>query len=123
MKVLVVDDHAPLRLILRHLLDGHEVAEAKSGEECLESMDSVDVVLLDINMPGMGGLATLRELRTRHPAIPVWMLSSSDDAHDITLAKERGASGYIVKQADAHRMQGMVRSAIEAEESAWKLLA
>lgn len=105
VRLMVVDDHALFRSGLRLLLDGQEgivcVGEASSAEEALRRVDALSpgVILLDLQMPGMGGLAGIPKLRERAPAVAVLVLSMHDDADDVRRAFEAGAAGYVVKTA------------------------
>jgi len=104
--VLAVDDSDTVRRSLAARLSarGFEVRCAASGEEALERLagESFDAVLLDLRMPGMGGLETLRAIRRRHtaPELPVIMLTVSDDTPDIVQAYEYGANDYVVKPGE-----------------------
>ena len=86
IRILVVDDEPAIRRALRPpLLElGFQVAEASRGEEALQQLRAgkFDVVLLDINMPGIGGMETLRRIRAFAPRLPVLMLTVRDQEHD-----------------------------------------
>jgi DNA-binding NarL/FixJ family response regulator len=107
MKILVVDDHALVRAGLRHVLQeldeaGVEVLEAGSGAAAFELADEhpdLDLVLLDLNMPDMGGIEALDELGRRHPDIPVVVLSGVDDLESMRSGFDHGAAGFIHKSA------------------------
>ena len=104
MKILVVDDHALIRTALRGVLGQLErnttVLEAA---DCVRAFDLIrtepdlDLVLLDLNLPGKHGLDALAELRTRHPELPIVVLSSSNDRESVMRALDQGAAGYIPK--------------------------
>jgi DNA-binding NarL/FixJ family response regulator len=103
-RVLVVDDHAIVRAGLRRLLgerDGTEVLEAASGEEALEmaQADVPDLVLLDLNLPALGGLELLRRLVRAAPAMPVLVFSQHSEAIYAAKAMEAGARGFVSKNA------------------------
>ena len=104
-RVLVVDDHAVLRSGLHLLLDQEEdlewVGEAGSVEDALRAIDRTepDIVLLDLRMPGVGGLAGLPSVLRRRPGVQVLVLSMDDDIDDVRRAFDSGASGYVVKSA------------------------
>lgn len=103
-RVLVVDDHALVRAGLRRLLgerDGTEVLEAASGEEALEmaQVDVPDLVLLDLNLPALGGLELLRRLVRAAPAMPVLVFSQHSEAIYAAKAMEAGARGFVSKNA------------------------
>ena len=104
MKVLVVDDHALIRTALRGVLgqlDGGltmlEAGDCRSAFEQIEAHPDLDLVLLDLNLPGKHGLAALEELRTSYPALPVVVLSSANDRASVMQALDLGAMGYIPK--------------------------
>ncbi|NML65266.1 response regulator transcription factor [Hymenobacter sp. RP-2-7] len=105
-RIFLVDDHAVLRSGLRTLL-GQEanvqiVGEATNGQELLDQLPTkpADVVLLDINMPVLDGVATARRLRTEFPQVRVLMLSMIDQPLRIGQAFAAGANGYILKNAE-----------------------
>ena len=116
MKILVADDHALFRDGLRYLLgqlDGFvEILEAKDGATALELAGihlDLDLVLLDLGMPGIDGLAGLRLLRARHPALPVVILSGSEESADARQAFGVGALGFIPKSSSAQVMLSALR--------------
>ena len=101
--VLIVDDDAPIRQALRKLLqaEGYEVILAADGQEGLEQFGSkhIDLLLLDLNLPGMNGLQMLEELRQmKQPlSIPIVVMSTSNNPLDIAACYSFGAAGYILK--------------------------
>ena len=104
MKILVVDDHALIRTALRGVLGELdrdvtvlEASDCRGAFDRIEAQPDLDLVLLDLNLPGIHGLAALEELRTRHPAMPVVVLSSANDRASVTQALDQGAMGYIPK--------------------------
>jgi two-component system invasion response regulator UvrY len=102
MNILIVDDHAivraGLRRLLRGLFDG-EVLEAATGREALAlaRTRSLDLVLLDMNLPELGGLELLNRLATVAPNLPVLVLSMHAEPLYVTRAMEAGARGYVSK--------------------------
>jgi two-component system, OmpR family, KDP operon response regulator KdpE len=100
-KILVTDDDPLVRRALRNTLHsfGFEVAEAEDGEHALakSNEDSFDAVLLDVNMPGMGGVAACRELRRLFPYLQIFILSVRDSDQDKVQAFDAGADDYVVK--------------------------
>jgi two-component system, OmpR family, KDP operon response regulator KdpE len=98
---LIVDDESAFRRALKTSLSasGYAAEEARSGEEALEILRrrSFDLVLLDINMPGIGGLETCREIRARSRNIGIVMVSVRDAENDLVQALDAGADGYISK--------------------------
>jgi len=105
-RVLVADDHTLFRrglgLVLLNLFDGIEVLEAQDADEALavlERQADIDLVLLDLAMPGMEGFAGLRLIRERWPDLPVVMLSAVTNSDDIMATIRAGARGYILKSS------------------------
>ncbi len=103
IRILLVDDHSVVRMGLAAVLALDEgltvVAEAEDGTQALERFrtERPDVVLMDVRMPGMGGLEALRALRSQTPDARVLMLTTSDLDEDLQRASEAGASGYLQK--------------------------
>lgn len=103
VRIMVVDDHALFReglgLLLKRRQDLMVVAEASSGEEAIEKVVSVrpDLVLLDLNLPGLGGVETCRELKAKLPDLRVVILTMSNDLNSIFDAVRAGACGYLLK--------------------------
>ncbi len=104
-KVLVVDDADFMRTILEEVLThrGHTVLQARDGKECLSVLreKTVDVCLLDINMPGMDGLEVLRRIKTEHPGLKVVMLSAMAQESNVRKALQLGADAFVVKPFQA----------------------
>jgi two-component system KDP operon response regulator KdpE len=98
---LVVDDEPSLRRTLRTSLaaSGFSVEEARSGEEAMDAVKHrhFDLVLLDINMPGVGGIETCRSLRGYAPQIGIVMITVRDSENDKVNALEAGADDYVTK--------------------------
>jgi DNA-binding NarL/FixJ family response regulator len=104
MKILIVDDHPIVRAGLRRLLTAEseiEVREAASGREALSVFreQRPTLVILDLNLPGIGGLEVLAHLKAIHPDARVLVLSMHDDEIHITRALRAGAAGYLTKNA------------------------
>jgi CheY-like chemotaxis protein len=104
MNVLVVDDDAMARLILRQILQGHlgaVVTEACNGVEAIVALDAsrVDLVLLDLEMPVMDGMTVLRTIRAseRLSGLPVIVLSASRKDHNVVHSIKLGVSDYLTK--------------------------
>ncbi|RDV24591.1 DNA-binding response regulator [Alteromonas aestuariivivens] len=102
-KVLIADDHPLFRAAMRQALSelvGNAILEASSYEEarsCLEQHDDIDLVFLDIRMPGNEGLTGLGEIRSRFPDVLVVMVSAEDAPALISRAMDLGCSGFIPK--------------------------
>ncbi len=106
MRLLLVDDHSLFLEGLRYLLRTYGIdvtGVARDGREALELARTLrpDLVLLDIRMPGMDGLDTLRALKAENAALKVAMLTTSDEDGDLMEALRCGASGYLLKSTDA----------------------
>ena len=105
IKVMIVDDHSLIRTGLRLLLKGEAdlsvTAEAATAEEALEKLGAspVDIMILDISMPGMGGLACITEAKRLCPQLRIIMLSMHEDENYIRQAMQAGASAYVQKSA------------------------
>ena len=105
LRLFLVDDHAVMRAGLANMLSARRefdvVAEADNGESALTLYQEhcPDVTLLDVAMPGMGGLEILRQLKQQTPDAKVLMLSSSELEHDMHRAMKLGADGYVTKTA------------------------
>jgi len=115
IRVLIVDDEAAIRRALRPPLVelGLQVHEASRGEEALQLLHSspVDVVLLDINMPGIGGIETLRRIRAFAPRLPVLMVTVLDGEEEKVEALELGADDYITKPFSIRELIARIRTA------------
>ena len=111
IRLAVVDDHALFRRGLIGLLSEFEgfevVGEAANGEDALKLLASLnpDMVLLDINMPGMGGIETLKALRKSDPGLPVLMLTVSQEDSDLLGAIAAGATGYLLKNTEPDALE------------------
>jgi NarL family two-component system response regulator LiaR len=119
MRVLIADDHRLMLDGIRRALEddgGFDiVAETMNGTQVLPlvSRTKPDLVLLDVRMPNMDGLACLDEIRRRHPDIKVVMLSASTSQEMVETALRRGASAYIVKSIDPSDLASTLRQAID----------
>lgn len=116
IRVLVADDHAVLRAGLRLLLNAQPdlvtVGEAGDGLEAMEqaAMLQPDVILLDLTMPRLSGLAVLRELRQRAPEARVLVLTMHADQEYLRQALSQGAAGYVLKQAADQELLAAIRA-------------
>src|SRR5580704_5610235 len=122
--VLIVDDSPQIRRALRVILisQGFVVMDARSGEEALDLIrnERVELILLDVNLPGMSGIETCREIR-RGGDIPVIMLTVRNSERDKVQAFDAGADDYIVKPFGAEELTARVRATLRrsgAEDSA-----
>jgi two-component system KDP operon response regulator KdpE len=116
IRVLVVDDEASIRRALRPPLVelGFQFAEASRGEEALQLLHSgtFDAVLLDINMPGIGGIETLRRIRAFAPRLPVLMVTVREGEEEKVEALELGADDYITKPFSTRELIARIRTAV-----------
>jgi DNA-binding NarL/FixJ family response regulator len=121
IRVLLVDDHAVVRSGLRaflELLDDMEVVgEASDGAEGLRRVAelSPNVVVMDLLMPVMDGIAATQAIRSAHPEVEVLALTSFIEEDKVTAALEAGASGYLLKDADADEVAAAIRAAHAGE--------
>lgn len=115
-KLLIVEDDTMLRRTLRTTFDALDfnVGEVGNGEEALMRLRMVDydAVLLDINMPGMGGIETCRRIRRAFTRLPILMLTVRDAEDDKVEALEAGADDYITKPFEVRELAARLRSAI-----------
>jgi DNA-binding NarL/FixJ family response regulator len=114
MKILVVDDHPIVRSGLRRLLGGergYEVREAASGREALAAFREwrPGLVVLDLSMPGIGGLEVISRLRLEDPAVRILVLSMHVEAIYATRALQAGAAGFIGKNAPPDRLLDAIK--------------
>ena len=113
--ILVIDDEPQIRRVLRTTLSthGYEIAEAKTGEEALEWLrkQPPDLVLLDMNMPGMGGVEACREIRRASDA-PIIMLTVRNAERDKVAALDAGADDYVVKPFGIEELLARIRAAL-----------
>lgn len=113
--VLVVDDEPQIRRVLRTTLasHGYAVLEARSGDEALDLIrgEHVDLVLLDLNMPGRSGLDTCREIRASGD-IPIIMLTVRNTERDKVQALDAGADDYVVKPFGSEELMARIRAAL-----------
>ena len=114
-RVLVVDDEPQMRRFMRSTLTaaGYEIDDARTGEEALEKLRDFhpDLVLLDMNMPGMGGLATCRELRTG-TNIGIIMLTVRNSEADKVAALDAGADDFVTKPFSTPELLARIRAAL-----------
>jgi DNA-binding NtrC family response regulator len=101
LKILVVDDQESMRTLLQDMLEviGYEVTLAEGGEEALKSLEvsEYDLVLSDLNMPGMDGTALLRSIKSSKLDLPVVIITGYGTFHTEKRVMKEGADGYISK--------------------------
>jgi len=114
--ILVTDDDPDLRRVLRRTLDalGFEVAECSSGEEAIKEVEArpFDAVLMDVNMPGAGGIHACREMRRIAPRLQILMLTVRDSEAEKIEALDAGADDYITKPFSIPELAARLRSAV-----------
>lgn len=121
ISVLLVDDHTLFRSGIRSLLQRHPefavVGEAADGFEGVKRAQQLkpQVILLDLNMPGMSGVETLQLMRQDSPESAIVMLTVSEDAEDLSTALKAGASGYLLKNIDTDYLTRAIRRAAAGE--------
>jgi two-component system NarL family response regulator len=123
IRVLVVDDHPPMRMGLVALIKSQSgmdvVAEAADGEEAIEVYDDIlpDVVLMDLRMPGIGGVEAILAIRKQHPDARVIVLSTYDADEDIHRAIQSGAKSYLLKDMPIEEIASTIRAVHEGDTS------
>jgi two-component system, OmpR family, KDP operon response regulator KdpE len=114
-KILIVDDEPQIRRVLRTTLisQGYTVAEARTGDEALEQIrnERPDLILLDVNMPGISGLETCREIRSSSD-IPIIMLTVRGSEHDKVQALDAGADDYVTKPFGSEELMARIRAGL-----------
>lgn len=121
MRVLIVDDHTLVRAGLARLLQGFGgvdvCAEASRAEEALELalIHRPDVVLMDLSLPGRSGIDAMEAIRAEQPAARVLIMSMHDDAQHVRSALERGAAGFVVKDAAPLELELALRTAMAGD--------
>ncbi len=124
IKILLVDDHDLVRTGLKTILDanpGYEVvAESSSGEESLDYLQEADpqpdVVLMDINMPGIGGMEATKRIHKKYPDIKVIAVTALQEAPFPAQLIKAGASGYVTKGCDASEMFKAINSVMAGKQ-------
>jgi DNA-binding NarL/FixJ family response regulator len=121
IRVLIVDDHRMVRNGLRDFLSGEPdllvIAEAETGEQAIERVEEFapDVVLMDLMMPGMGGIAAIGTLRQAHPEVKIIALTSFADDEQVFPALQNGANGYLLKDVDPDELASAIRAVRRGE--------
>ena len=126
IRVFLVDDHTVVRRGMRAFFDAladievtGEAADGQAGLDALAALaardDLPDVVLMDLVMPGLDGLAATKAIKQRYPGVEVVALTSFSEAERVHLALAAGAAGYLLKDADADEVSDAVRAAFRGE--------
>lgn len=114
IRLVVVDDHSLFRRglvgLLAEMQEFEVVGEASNGREALEVIEVThpDVVLMDVNMPGMDGVAAVQALRARHAPVHILMLTVSQNENDLFGALQAGADGYLLKNTEPDDLRRML---------------
>ena len=121
-RIIIVDDHPLLRAALRQTLVGgdpsiviEEAGDLDSLNAALEADRDCDLVLLDLNMPGVRGFSGLLLLRAQYPDVPVMIISAVEDASVIRRAFELGAAGYLHKSVGTHEIRRAIETVLAGE--------
>ena len=116
-KLLVVDDESGHRMMVKAVMQdqGFEVMEAGNGLQCLDMLDQqdIDVVLLDIKMPGMDGMEVLERIHRLHPGVQVVMLTAFGSVGSAVDAMKQGAFDYLTKPADIDELKSVIQMALD----------
>lgn len=121
IKIVIADDHAMMRdgiaALLGHYDDVVVVGEASNGKEAIEKVSALrpDIVLMDIAMPGLGGLEATVEIKKTHPEVKVLVLTQYDDKEYVSRFLKAGVSGYILKRAAGSDLISAIRAVAKGE--------
>lgn len=119
MRILYADDHSLMREALKpHLLklrDDVEVVEASDLEEALAAVKDIDLVLLDLQMPGMNGFEGFDRMKSARPGVPIVIISGFADHRTINAALERGAAGFVPKTASGKTLVRALEAVLDGE--------
>jgi len=121
MRILIADDHALVREGIAAMLALYEdvevIGQAADGKEAIEKAGGLkpDVVLMDIAMPGLGGLEATMEIRKKHPDVKILVLTQYDDREYVSRFLKEGAAGYILKRAMGSELVTAIRAVVKGE--------
>jgi CheY-like chemotaxis protein len=115
-RVLVVDDHAPTRLLVRSILETEKdrpyvVSEAATGTDCLMTADSkgpFDLILMDVNLPDMDGFSLCRAIRRVDPEVPIVFVTGMGELKDFAAGRAAGGDSYLVKPIARQSLRSIV---------------
>jgi DNA-binding response OmpR family regulator len=124
-RVLIVDDHAPTRTLIRTILEAEKtdqftVADAATGTECLKAFDKegpFDLILLDVNLPDMDGYSVCRALRHVDQRVPIVFVTAKGDLRDYAAGREAGGDSYLVKPIARAALRSIVNLFTSIERS------
>ncbi len=121
-KILITDDRAGIRSLLKEVLQesGYEVLTAAGGQEGIKIVqeNTIDIVLLDMKMPGMDGLETLRLIKKAQPNVKVIIMTAYEDMEIIKEVQKRGASCYISKPFDIEELLSTIKRLLKKSAEA-----
>jgi DNA-binding NarL/FixJ family response regulator len=129
IRVLIADDHTLVRegiaAMLRFYEDVEVVGEASDGKEAIEKASEIkpDVVLMDIAMPGLGGLEATVEIKKLHPDMKIIVLSQYDDKEYVSRFLKAGVSGYLLKKAVGSDLIAAIKAVIKGESYLYPSIA
>ncbi|GIN12884.1 response regulator [Shouchella clausii] len=117
-KVLIVDDQFGIRVLLTEVLqkDGYEMFQAASGKEALaiQEEEEIDIVLLDMKIPGMDGIEILKKLKDKQPGIKVIMMTAYGELNLVNEAMDHGAVSYMAKPFDIQEVRATIRDNLQS---------
>ena len=119
IKILMADDHPVVRAGIRGMLetqpDFEVIAEAENGQEAVDQVAKLkpDVVLMDLRMPEMDGVAAIGKIKENHPEIHIMVLTTYDTDADIVRAVEAGATGYLLKRSRPNDILAAIRDVVQ----------
>jgi two-component system, NarL family, response regulator NreC len=122
IRIQITDDHAVFRVGLRSFIEKHPglevVAESADAASALDAVDAAkpDILILDINMPGMGAAALVRELGKRHPALAVIVLTIHDEEHYLREFLQLGVKGFLVKTSTGDELIKAIKKVARGEQ-------
>lgn len=121
IKVLLADDHVVVRAGTRQLLERHPdiiiVGEASDGQEAVDLANEMtpDVVVMDVRMPGMGGVDATKAIKAAHADMKVLVLTAHDDDEYVFALLQAGANGYLLKTAEADELLKAIRTVVDGD--------
>src|SRR5512144_2945293 len=122
LRILIADDHALIREGLKKILKAAQdisvVSEAQNAREVIEEMkkQEIDVVILDISLPGKSGLELLKDLKQDYPKLPVLMLSMHPEDRFAVRALKAGAAGYVTKESAVDELIKAIRKVVQGRK-------
>jgi DNA-binding NarL/FixJ family response regulator len=121
VKIMLVDDHAVLRDGLANIFELEQdievVGVAESGEKAIETVAEIgpDIIIMDINMPGMNGIETASIIKKKHPFVKILMLTMHNEDEYLMAALKEGADGYLLKDAPSDQVVDAIKMVSKGE--------